>query len=235
MPALVVFAAVGHFTPELFTFLRQLKRNNNREWFAKNKPRYVADVQEPVLDFVEAVGAGLRKISPNFVADPRPVGGSMFRIYRDTRFSADKSPYKTAVGIRFPHRSARDVHAPGFYLHLAPGEVFVGAGIWHPDAKTATQIRESIVERPAAWKKAVHGPPFAKAFSLSGDTLTRAPRGFDPSHTLVDDLRRKDFIGVKVLDDKTATSPRFLETFLTTCRDGAPLVRFLCDAVGVPF
>jgi uncharacterized protein (TIGR02453 family) len=226
---------MGYFAPELFSFLRQLNRNNNREWFAKNKQRYLEEVQEPVLDFVEAVAPGLRKISANFVADPRPVGGSMFRIYRDTRFAADKSPYKTHVGIRFPHRAGRDVHAPGFYLHLEPGEIFVGAGIWHPDSKTATTIREAIVERPAAWKKAVHSAPFSKAFRLSGDSLTRAPRGFDANHALVDDLRRKDFIGVKVMDEKTATGDRFLATFLAACGDGAPLVRFLCSATGVAY
>ena len=226
---------MGHFTPELFQFLRQLKRNNDRDWFAKNKQRYLEDVQEPVLQFVSDVGVGLRKISPNLVADPRPSGGSMFRIYRDTRFSKDKSPYKTAVGIRFPHRSSRDVHAPGLYLHLEPGEVFIGAGIWHPDTKTTTKIREAIVERPAAWKKAVRTAPFNGAFELSGDSLTRPPRGFDTDHPLVDDLKRKDFIGIRVLDENTATSERFLHSFVAMCRDGVPLVRFLCDALGLPF
>jgi uncharacterized protein (TIGR02453 family) len=226
---------MGHFSPELFQFLRQLKRNNDRAWFAKNKERYIEDVQEPVLQFVADAGVGLRKISANLVADPRPSGGSMFRIYRDTRFAKDKSPYKTAVGIRFPHRSSRDVHAPGLYLHLEPGEVFIGAGIWHPDSKTTTKIREAIVERPAAWKKAVRSAPFATAFELSGDTLTRAPRGFDPEHPLVDDLRRKDFIGIRVLDENTATSERFLHSFLSMSRDGVPLLRFLCDALGLPF
>src|SRR5919197_1365911 len=113
---------MGHFTPELFQFLRQLKRNNDRDWFAKNKQRYIDDVQQPVLDFVSDVGAGLRKLSKNLVADPRPSGGSMFRIYRDTRFSKDKSPYKTAVGIHFRHERAQDAHAPGYYLHIGPEE-----------------------------------------------------------------------------------------------------------------
>lgn len=226
---------MGHITPELFQFLRQLKRNNDRAWFAKNKQRYLEDVQEPVLQFVADVAVGLRKISPNLVADPRPSGGSMFRIYRDTRFAKDKSPYKTAVGIRFPHRSARDVHAPGLYLHLEPGEVFIGAGIWHPDSKTTQKIREAIVDRPVAWKKATRSAPFAGAFELSGDALTRAPRGFDPEHPLVEDLKRKDFIGIRVLDENTATSERFLHSFLAMCKDGVPLVRFLCDALGLPF
>jgi len=226
---------VGYFTPELFTFLRQLKRNNNRDWFNKNKERYIEEVQQPALDFVASVGPGLRKISPNFMADPRPVGGSMFRIYRDVRFAKDKSPYKTHVGLSFGHRSGKDVHAPGFYLHLEPGDVFLAAGIWHPDPKTANEIRTSIVERSAAWKKAAHAAPFSKSFRLSSDSLVRAPRGFDPEHPFVADLKRKDFIGIRALDEKTATSARFLETFLKTCGDGSSLVRFLCEAVGVKY
>ena len=226
---------MGYFSPELFTFLRQLKRNNNREWFTKNKERYVEDVQQPVLDFVESVAPGLRKISKNFVADPRPSGGSMFRIYRDVRFAKDKSPYKTAVGIRFPHRAAGDVHSPGFYLHLEPAEVFIGAGIWQPDTKTAITIRESIVERPGPWKKAAHNPPFSKSYSLMDDRLARAPRGFDPEHPLMDDLRLKNFIGIRPLDERTATSERFLDTFLSACRDASSFVRFLCDAVGAQY
>jgi uncharacterized protein (TIGR02453 family) len=223
---------MGYFTPELFTFLRQLKRNNNREWFNKNKERYVEDVQQPVLDFVASMAPGLRKISKNFVADPRPVGGSMFRIYRDVRFAKDKTPYKTAVGVSFPHRAAKDVHSPGFYLHLEPGDVFIGAGIWQPDTATAHTIRTSIVERSAAWKKAAHSSPFSKSFDLMEESLVRAPRGFDPDHPLLDDLRRKNFIGIRALDEKSATSARFGDTFLGACRDASSMMRFLCEALG---
>ena len=226
---------MGYFTPELFQFLRRLKRNNNREWFNKNKDRYIEDVQQPVLDFVAAVGPGLSKISKNFLADPRPSGGSMFRIPRDVRFSKDKSLYKTAVGVNFGHRARKDVHYPGFYLHLEPAEVFVGAGIWQPDTKTATMIRESIVERPAQWKKVAHGAPFSKGYQLMDDALVRAPRGFDPEHPLVDDLRLKSFIGIRTLDERTATSARFLDTFLSACRDAGPFVKFLCEAVGAQY
>ena len=121
---------MAYFTSESFAFLRELSKNNNREWFAANKKRYEAELRDPALRFISDFGPRLNRIAPRLVADPRPVGGSMFRIYRDTRFAADKTPYKTAVGIRFPHRAASDVHSPGFYLHLEPSEVFVGAGIW---------------------------------------------------------------------------------------------------------
>ena len=199
---------MGHFTPELFTFLRQLKRNNERDWFNKNKERYIADVQQPALDFVADVAPGLRKISQNFVADPRPTGGSLFRIYRDVRFAKDKSPYKTHVGIYFKHRAAKDVHSPGFYLHLEPGEVFIGAGLWMPDAKTATKIRESIVERTTPWKKAVHAPPFSKTFQLTNEAYVRVPRGFDPAHPFVEDLKLKSFIGIRPINEQTATAEK---------------------------
>ena len=227
---------MGYFTPEMFTFLRQLKRNNNRDWFNKNKERYLADVQQPALDFIADVGASLRKISPNFVADPRPFGGSLMRVYRDTRFSKDKTPYKTNIGISFPHRTAKDIHEPGFYLHVQPGEAFLGAGIWRPETKTATAIRQAIVNRPAAWKKAVHAPPFSKSFRISSESsLARPPRGFDPEHPFVQDLKLRDFIGIRELDEKTVTSQRFLETFVAACKDAAPLMRFLCEALGLQY
>ena len=138
-------ASKAHVTPELFEFFRQLKRNNNREWFQKNKARYEERVRDPLLELVADFEPHLHKISPHLVADSRPVGGSLFRIYRDVRFSKDKTPYKTAAGVRFPHEECKDVHAPGFYLHLEPGEVFAGAGIWRPDAATLRRVRDRIV------------------------------------------------------------------------------------------
>src|SRR5919201_3830426 len=147
----------GLFTTELFRFLEDLRRHNDRAWFAENKERYLDVVQEPALEFVRSFGPYLRKISPHFVADDRPVGGSLFRIYRDVRFSRDKSPYKTHVGLDFRHRSARDVHAPSFYLHLSPDETFAAVGVWHPHMQTLNQLRTAIVEKPAKWKRAAHG------------------------------------------------------------------------------
>ena len=124
--------ATAYFTKATFDFLRELAANNRKDWFAENKERYQADVQRPAMRFVTDFGAPLRRISRNFRADPRPVGGSLFRIHRDTRFSRDKSPYKTHLGIQFRHDLGKDVHAPGFYVHLEPGNVFVGAGILAP-------------------------------------------------------------------------------------------------------
>jgi uncharacterized protein (TIGR02453 family) len=141
----------GHFTPRIFQFLRELATHNDKDWFQTNKHRYEADARRPVLRFVEEFATQLRTISRHFEADPRPVGGSMFRIHRDTRFSKDKSPYKTNVGAHFPHRTAgKDVHAPGFYLHLEPGGSTGGGGLWHPDGPALKKVRDRIAGRPAS-------------------------------------------------------------------------------------
>ena len=131
-----------HFRPHLFKFLKDLESNNNRDWFQANKARYEDQIKEPALQFISDFGPLLRKVSPHFRADPRPNGGSLFRIYRDVRFAKDKRPYKTHTGIQFRHEAGRDAHAPGFYLHLESGRVFVGAGIWHPDSTSLRKIQD---------------------------------------------------------------------------------------------
>jgi len=224
----------AHFTPELFRFLRQLHRNNNREWFNKNKERYLDLVREPMLHFISDFGPRLHRISPHFVADPRPQGGSMFRIYRDTRFSKDKTPYKTAATARFPHKRGKDVHTPGFYLHLGLDGVFAGSGIWRPDSASLAGIRTSIVERPKDWKRVLTGRPFKDGrLHLGGDSLKRPPRGFDPDHPFIEDLKRKDFVAFTPFDEKAACSPDFLDRYARACRTAGPFVRFLTEAIGV--
>jgi uncharacterized protein (TIGR02453 family) len=159
------------FRPELFEFLRQLRRHNNREWFAKNKARYHEAVLEPALLFIGSFAPHLAKLSPFFVADPRPTRGSLFRIYRDTRFSPDKRPFKTHVGMRFSHGSGKDAHAPVFYLHLEPENCFAAAGVWHPDNRALTRIRTAIVDHPEQWAKV------RRKLELEGDSVSRPPRG----------------------------------------------------------
>ncbi len=227
--------AAARLTPQLLTFLKQLKKNNNREWFQKNKDSYERDVREPLLRFVEAFEPRLEKISPHFVADARKTGGSLFRIYRDTRFSRDKSPYKTYVGIQFRHERAKDVHAPGFYLHIQPKEAFLGVGIWHPDSDTLKLLRDAIVENPAKWKRAKSAKAFTEQFELAGDSLKRAPKGYDPDHALIEDLRRKDFIAVTNLNERDLTAKNFLDRFAKTCTVAKPFMRYLAEAVGLDF
>ena len=223
------------FEIELFDFLRDLRRHNRRDWFQANKERYEEEVKHPSLRFISDFGPHLRKISANFMADPRPVGGSMFRIYRDVRFAKDKSPYKTSVGIQFRHQQCKDVHTPGFYLHLEPDACFVGLGIWHPDGKSLARIRAYLADDPSRWKRTVGSNKFRQQFELVGESLKRAPRGFDPDHPLIEDLRRKDFIATSRLQETTVTGRGFLDEYARLCRTGAPFVRYLCDATDIPF
>jgi uncharacterized protein (TIGR02453 family) len=223
------------FAPALFTFLADLSANNDRAWFQANKDRYLENVQEPALAFIVDFAPRLAKISPHFSADARVVGGSLFRIQRDTRFSKDKTPYKTNTGVQFRHEAGKDAHAPGFYLHLQPGECFVGAGLWRPEAPLARRIREAIAADPAGWRRAAHGARFTSTWALGGELLVRVPAGFDPTHPFADDLRRKDFIASTRLADRQVTAPGFDQELARMLASTAPLMRFLCAAVGVPF
>jgi len=224
-----------YFNSDTFLFLKDLAENNNREWFHENKQRYEEHVRDPAMCFIADFDEVLKKISKHFSADPRPVGGSLFRIYRDVRFSKDKSPYKPNAGIQFRHAQGKDVHAPGYYLHLEPENVFAAAGIWHPDSKTLSRIREAIAENPSDWKRAAKGKLFRSRFELSGDSLRRAPKGFEPDHPMIEDLKRKDYIGKAPLSQKEVTGLKVVKTFEEKCRAGSSLVRFLCTALGLPF
>ena len=224
-----------YFTKATFTFLKDLKDNNEREWFHENKDRYEDHVRDPATRFIMDFGAHLKTLSEHFRSDPRKVGGSMFRIHRDTRFSKDKTPYKTFIGIQFRHALGKDAHAPGYYLHIERDGCFAGAGMWHPDSPSLRNIREAIVEDPQAWKRTIGAKRFRDTYVLEGDRLKRPPRGFDPDHPLVEDLKRKDFIGVAQLPQKMITDPKLPEELTRILRAGTPLVEFLCSAVDVPF
>jgi uncharacterized protein (TIGR02453 family) len=181
------------FQPGLFEFLRQLKRHNNREWFAKNKERYQQVVVDPAMEFISSFAPHLAKLSTHFVAEARPTRGSLFRIYRDTRSSSDKIRYKTHIGIHFSHESGKDAHAPVFYLHLEPDGSFAAAGVWHPDNRALTKIRTAIVGQPEQWKKV------RRNLEPEGWILTRPPKGYAPDHPLIEDLKRKDFVASAVV------------------------------------
>ena len=222
-----------HIGPELFAFLRDLKRHNEREWFKANTPRYERDVRDPLLRFIADFAAPLGRISPHFVADAR-VGGSLFRIHRDTRFARDKSPYKTHAGVHFRHREAQDAHAPGFYLHLEPDNVFMGAGIWRPDGPTLTAIRDRLTRDVQGWKKALSGMTFRATCTLGGESLKRAPKGVDPDHPQIEDLKRKDFIAVAHWSEHDALGD-IMKHFTAFCRTTAAFNAWLARAVGLKF
>jgi uncharacterized protein (TIGR02453 family) len=225
----------SHFNRDLFRFLEELKSNNRREWFEENRARYERDVREPMIAFIMDFAPRLKQISAKFVADPRPIGGSMFRVYRDVRFSPDKRPYKTHAAARFPHVMGRDVHAPGFYLHLEPGTVFFGAGIWHPDPPALSKIRDFIVANPRPWKKSIADDQFRQLWELTGEALTRPPKGYDPAHPLIEDLKRKDFIAIASFSEADALSPSFMERFAQSCESATPLMKFLTKALAIQF
>lgn len=220
-------------TPQTFKFLRELARHNDREWFTANKQRYLDQVRDPLLHFVAEFGPKLAKISPHMIADPRPVGGSLFRIHRDTRFSKDKRPYKTHAGLSFRHAGGRDVHGPIFYLHLEPGGAFMAAGMWHPEPETLTKVRDAIVANPTRWRQVRENRGLKVDDGHEGDQLKRPPRGYDPEHPFVADLKRKSFMASTTFTEAQACAADFLERFAKACQQKAPLMKFLTTAVGL--
>ena len=137
--------------------------------------------------------------------------------------------------MQFRHIMAKDAHAPGYYLHIQPGECFMGVGIWRPETKVAYAIRDKIDENPAAWKKAAQGERFTDVFTIGGESLKRPPKGYDPDHPYIEDLKRKDFIASTRVTQKDITSDHFMADFTANCKRATPFMRFLCEAVGVPF
>lgn len=221
----------AYFRPAMYAFLRELKTHNNRPWFEANRQRYEDDVREPMLRFIADLGRPLRAISPNFKADARSVRGSMFRIYRDIRFSKDKSPYKTGVGARFPHaRAGTGESAPGFYIHLEPGDSVGGGGLWHPDAAALRKVRDRIVGRSAEWK-AVR----KTGIPIEGGALKRVPPGYDPAHPFAEDLKLKDLYVMERFSEEDVCASDFMDRYVEVCRSAAPLTKFLTQAAGLPW
>jgi len=225
------------FPKDFFQFFKELKQNNERPWFEANKQRFKDSVQAPMSEFIAAMAPRLRKVSKNFTADPRPNGGSMFRIYRDIRFAKDKRPYKEHAACHFRHAAGKDVHAPGFYMHFAPGEVFFGGGMWTPPPDALAKIRDAIAKDSGAWKKVKTDKAFVRTFGdiNDGEALIRPPRGYDPEHPYIADIKRKSFFAMDEGDVKLASSPKLLDAVTKTFEAASPLMKFLCKAQGVPF
>ena len=223
------------FGAGLTAFLADLRRNNERSWFAANRERYEEAVREPARAFIRAMAPALAAVSPHFQADDRKSGGSLMRVHRDTRFSRDRTPYKTNLGIQFRHALGRDVHAPGFYVHLEPDSAFLAAGVWRPDSGALSMIRARIHEEPAAWRRVRGARSFRASFTLGGESLKTIPRGFPKDHPLAEDLRRKDFIAVHEVPLPEALEPDFPRLAAARMRDARGFVQFLCEAIDVPF
>jgi uncharacterized protein (TIGR02453 family) len=225
----------GCISADLFKFLKELKAHNRRDWFLKNKDRYEAEVRDPVLNLIAELRPRLSKISPHFVVDPSPSGGSMMRIYRDVRFSKDKSPYKTSVSAHFWHGHGKEGRTPAFYLHLEPDRTFIGGGVWRPDPEGVRKIREAIVTRTSAWKKAVTGRSLGTGCGMAGESLKRPPPGFDPAHPFIEDLKRKDFAITLPLKDADLAGPKASDVVADGLKSAAPFIRFVTEALGLPF
>ncbi|MCI0336290.1 MAG: TIGR02453 family protein [Acidobacteria bacterium] len=222
------------FTPELFTFLQELKKNNNKEWFEQNRGRYLKFVRDPFLAFIAAFRPRLQNLSPWLVADPKPVGGSMLRIHRDLRFSRSKEPYKTMAAAYFHHQAGKE-NTPGIYLHLEPGRSFIGLGLWQPDTMTRRKVTDAISANPMGWEKSISGRQFRAACSLTGESLNRLPKQYDPEHPFAEDLKRKDFIADTTFSQQEVCRADFIEKVDQICQAGGPFLEFLTGSLGLPW
>lgn len=226
----------AYFTDKTFKFLRALGRHNNREWFQAHRTDYETHLRVPFLQLLADLQPALKEISPHYRADPKGNGGSLFRIHRDTRFANDKAPYKTWQGARLFHERRKQVPAPSFYFHLEPGECFVGAGLWHPEPETQRRIRQFVFDNPGGWKAAAHAPAFERRYDLESDEmLVRPPRGFPADFEYIDDLRHKNFVALRSLDDGVVLGPKLRQTLEKDLAGLSPFVDYLCAALDLEF
>jgi uncharacterized protein (TIGR02453 family) len=213
------------FTPRTLAFLRALERNNRREWFHARKDRFEADVRAPMEALVERLAAEFAVCAPDLVANPR---ASLYRPYRDTRFSSNKAPLKTHIGAIFPHRLLPKHEGAGFYVEVAPRHVWFGGGMYMPSSAVLYQVREHIAAEHPRLARIVGSSAFIRTFgALEGDQLQRVPRGFAPDHPAAVFLRHKQFLAGCERPAEFATSPAFYRTILAAFKTLAPLVEFL--------
>lgn len=227
----------GHFSDETFAFLFDLDVHNSRAWMDANRDRYEEHVKQAMYGFCEALADPLHeRVSRHLESIPAIQGGSVFQIHRDTRFSNDKTPYKTASAAWFAHDSGGGPHgaAPGLYLHLEPGNCFVGAGMYRPPTAALNAIRDKIVATPGAWTRARNAVTDA-GFELLGDRLKTSPRGYDRDHAHIDDLRRTSFVASRQFAEDDATADDFVDRYVGWGQQALPLLRFEARALGLPF
>ena len=218
------------FTPKTLSFLRALKRNNDREWFRSRKPEYERHVRGPMIELIARLAVDLQPFAPDLVADPKT---SLYRIYRDTRFSDDKTPLKTNAAAVFPPRGFPRHEGAGLYVEIAPGWVWMGGGMYMPTTADLHDIRAHIAAtHPRGLHKVVTAPAFTRAVGeLTGDRLTRVPLGYPKDHPASHYLQFKQFLGSCEYDVSLATSRRFYPELLKVFRAVAPLVQFLNSAI----
>ena len=211
------------FPPEALKFLRGLERNNRREWFQPRKEIFETKLKAPMMELVEAINAELPGFAPEHINDPQK---AVYRIYRDTRFSPDKTPYKTHIAAIFPRRGIGKHSSAGFYVHLSPKSVGIAGGAYMPGPEELLAIRTWMAENHAAFRKAARGPEKLMG-KLHGDSLTRAPKGFDPAHPAADLIRMKSWLYWIELEAGLAESPKLFTEVMKRFRAVAPVVEML--------
>lgn len=195
------------FTADTLRFLRSLRRNNDREWFRNHRNEYETYVRGPMVDVIEQLAADLPEFAPELVANPKV---SMYRIYRDTRFSADKSPFKTHVSAVFPRRGLTKHGGAGLYFHVATDHVLIGAGIYAPESRQLYQLRKHLASNTRRFLAIVESPQFRRSFGeISGQRLKRVPRGFDTDHPAAEYLKLRQFLAGTDRSPEFATRSRF--------------------------
>lgn len=213
------------FTPRTISFLRSLKRNNDRQWFAARKEEYLEHVQRPMIAFVERIAAELPAFAPELVGSPKV---SLFRIYRDTRFSANKSPFKTQVGAVFPHRALHRNESACLYVEIGPDGTMIAGGLYKPERAQLLAIREHIASTHRRVRRLIEAPAFKRAVGgIDGDPLRRVPPGYPPDHPAADLLKFRQFLLAREYPAAFATSPGFLKEILALFRHMAPVVGYL--------
>jgi uncharacterized protein (TIGR02453 family) len=213
------------FSAETLKFLRALKRNNRREWFNAHRDDYEAYVRQPMTAIVARLADDFRAFAPELVASPKV---SMYRIYRDTRFSENKTPYKTHIAAVFPTRGLLKHEGAGAYFHISPDEVWVGGGMYSPEPAQLYAVREHIASHVKQLRAVVESPRFRRQFgTLDGDKLQRVPRGFPRDHPAAEYLKFRNFLAGAEFPGTFATRPKFYSTLLAVFRHVTPLARFL--------
>jgi uncharacterized protein (TIGR02453 family) len=217
------------FTSKTLSFLRALRRNNRREWFVPRKDEYERHVRAPMLAMIERLATDLPTFAPELAADPKV---SLFRVYRDTRFSSDKTPYKTHVAARFPMRSFPRGEGAGLYMEIEPRWVWIGGGMYMPTTADLHDIRAQIAGSYPHFHRLVNAPSFRRAVGeLTGERLTRVPLAYSKDHPAAHYLQFKQFLGSCEYEPSLATTPRFYRELLTVFKGVAPLVQFLNRAI----
>ncbi len=218
-------AAGPRFTAGTLSFLRRLKRHNRRDWFNARRAEYETHVRQPMIAIIEQLATDLRQVAPELVVSPK---SSMYRIYRDTRFSENKAPYKTHVAAVFPCRDLPKHEGAGLYFHVSPDEVWIGGGMYAPPTAQLHAVREHIAANFRQFRAIVESPGFRRRVgSLEGERLQRVPRGFARDHEAAHYLKFRQFLAGCEFDASFATSPRFYDALLDVFGEVAPLMRFL--------